>query len=187
MNTLLQSYTLNSSRYAYIAISERKKTSRRHLSVTSGHSQLAAEQTYWWSIGAKETASAMIEVQTSDSGNGDISPIINNNNADYMSIISAHVQALSDSLRHLSLTIHDNPEVRNKEFIAHEALTKFISEQDAKGQKWEVTPSAYGIGTAFVAVFDSGREGAVVSFNAEYGELICWSRRGWMAMGDKWS
>lgn len=115
----------------------------------------------------------MIEVQTSDSGNGDISPIINNNNADYMSIISAHVQALSDSLRHLSLTIHDNPEVRNREYIAHEALTSFLREQEeGKGQKWEVTPSAYGIGTAFVAVFDSGREGSVVSFNAEYGKVF---------------
>jgi metal-dependent amidase/aminoacylase/carboxypeptidase family protein len=61
--------------------------------------------------------------------------------------------------------------VRNKEFIAHEALTKFISEQRHEGQKWEVTPSAYGIGTAFVAVFDSGKRGPVVSFNAEYGEF----------------
>jgi hypothetical protein len=127
----------------------------------------------------------MLDIQPSSTGNGDSSN--SSNDEDYMSIISSHIASLSGSLRHLSLTIHDNPEVRNKEFIAHEALTKFISEQDAKGQKWEVTPSAYGIGTAFVAVFDSGREGAVVSFNAEYGELICWSRRGWMAMGDKWS
>lgn len=34
-----------------------------------------------------------------------------------------------------------------------------------------MTPSAYDIPTAFVAVFDSGRRGPVVSFNAEYGEL----------------
>lgn len=109
----------------------------------------------------------MIDLQTSDSGNGDTSTT-NNNGSKYMPIISARVDALSASLRHLSLTIHDNPEVRNKEVIAHEALTSFVSEQG--GQKWEVTPSAYGIGTAFVAVYDSGREGAVVSFNAEYGE-----------------
>jgi metal-dependent amidase/aminoacylase/carboxypeptidase family protein len=109
----------------------------------------------------------MLEVQTSDSVNGTTS--VDNNDAQYMSIISAHISSLGDSLRHSSLTIHDNPEVRNKEFIAHEALTNFIREQ--KGQ-WEVTPSAYGIGTAFVAVFDSGREGSVVSFNAEYGEFL---------------
>ena len=110
----------------------------------------------------------MIEVQAFDSGNGNTS--VDNDDAEYMSIISSHIDALSASLRRLSLTIHDNPEVRNKEFIAHEAITEFISEQE--GQKWEVTPSAYGIGTAFVAVFDSGKEGAVVSFNAEYGEFI---------------
>lgn len=110
----------------------------------------------------------MLDFQASDSGNGDTG--INSNGVDYMSIISQHISSLTPSLRHLSLTIHDNPEVRNKEYIAHEALTKFMSEQ--KGQKWDVTPSAYGIGTAFVAVFDSGKEGSVVSFNAEYGEFF---------------
>jgi len=112
----------------------------------------------------------MIDIQADDSGNGDIITANDNNDADYASIISEHIDALSTSLRQLSLTIHDNPEVRNKEFIAHEAITKFISNQE--GQKWEVTPSAYGIGTAFVAVFDSGWEGSVVSFNAEYGEFL---------------
>lgn len=115
----------------------------------------------------------MLEVQTFDSGNGNISTTDNNiddDNAEYMPIISQHIDALSDPLRNLSLTIHDNPEVRNKEFIAHEALTKFMSEQES--QKWEVTPSAYGIGTAFVAVFDSGKEGPTVTFNAEYGEFL---------------
>lgn len=112
----------------------------------------------------------MIDIQSSDSVNGSTSiPISNNSDdADYMSLISAHIDSLTPSLRHLSLTIHDNPEVRNKEFVAHDAITKFVSKQE--GQEWEVTPSAYGIGTAFVAVFDSGRLGPVVSFNAEYGE-----------------
>lgn len=102
-----------------------------------------------------------------DSGNGE-NGTTNNDDADYMSLISGHIDSLSPLLRHLSLTIHDNPEVRNKEFIAHEAITKFISSQ--QGQEWEVTPSAYGIATAFVAVLDGGRPGPVVSFNAEYGE-----------------
>ena len=118
----------------------------------------------------------MLDLQAFDSGNGDISTTnnINNNNdnAEYMSLISQHISTLTPSLRHLSLTIHDNPEVRNKECIAHEAITKYISEQEREGQKWEVTPSAYGIGTAFVAVFDSGEWGSVVSFNAEYGEVF---------------
>lgn len=107
----------------------------------------------------------MIEVQTSGSGNGDSIGHLD----DYMSIISGHVDSLSKSLRQLSLKIHDNPEVRNKEFIAHEAITTYISQQENKN--WEVTPSAYGIATAFVAVFDCGEPGPVVSFNAEYGQF----------------
>jgi hypothetical protein len=46
-------------------------------------------------------------------------------------------------------------------------LTTFLRAQ----KQWQVTPSAYGIETAFVAVFDSGRAGPVVSFNAEYDAL----------------
>lgn len=89
--------------------------------------------------------------------------------SDYLTLVSKYVDSLSKSLRLLNLDIHDHPEVRYKEFHAHEILTAFIKEQ--KSQEWNVTPSAYGIITAFVAVFDSGRQGPVVSFNAEYGEL----------------
>jgi len=106
----------------------------------------------------------MIETQDSDGVNG----ASNDDDADYMSIVSGHIDSLDTALRQLSLKIHDNPEVRNKEFIAHEAITTFVGEQ--KSQKWKVTPSAYGIATAFVAVFDSGKLGPVVSFNAEYGK-----------------
>jgi hypothetical protein len=34
---------------------------------------------------------------------------------------------------------------------------------------WKVTPSAYGIKTAFIAVYDSGNKGPIISYNAEYG------------------
>jgi hypothetical protein len=91
------------------------------------------------------------------------------NTDSWLALVSEHIESLSKSLRVLSLDIHDHPEIRNKEFHAHEILTRFIKEQ--KLQDWVVTPSAYGIATAFVAVFDSGRKGPVVSFNAEYGEL----------------
>ena len=157
---------------SYIATSGRKHiSSSLPLRVISSSQQ--NRQTYR-SSHVGEAKGTMIEVQAFDSGKGHCTTANNENDdrADYMSIISAHVSSLTPSLRRLSLTIHDNPEVRNKEFIAHEALTQFIREQEAKGQKWEVTPSAYGIETAFVAVWNSGREGAVVSFNAEYGEFL---------------
>jgi hypothetical protein len=62
--------------------------------------------------------------------------------------------------------IHDNPEQGYEEFIAHDALTGYMDRQEG----WEVTRSAYGIKTAWVAVYDSGLPGPVVSFNAEMGE-----------------
>jgi len=97
---------------------------------------------------------------------------------DFIPFISSYIDALSSTLRPLSLKIHDNPELNFKEYIAHETLTKFLKTR--KG--WRVTPSAYGIETAFVAVFDSGREGPVVSYNAEYGTsaplsiLLCFTK-----------
>jgi metal-dependent amidase/aminoacylase/carboxypeptidase family protein len=86
---------------------------------------------------------------------------------DYLKIIDGHVETLSEDLRHISLSIHDNPELQYKEYHAHRVLTEYLSKQD-----WKVTPSAYGIETAFVAVYDTGRKGPVVSFNAEYGMLV---------------
>ncbi|KAH7360643.1 hypothetical protein BKA65DRAFT_604067 [Rhexocercosporidium sp. MPI-PUGE-AT-0058] len=85
--------------------------------------------------------------------------------AEYLDFVSAYIDSISETLRPVSLRIHDNPELNYKEFIAHETLTKFMKTR--KG--WKVTPSAYGIETAFIAVFDSGEKGPVISYNAEYG------------------
>lgn len=84
---------------------------------------------------------------------------------DYLDAISNHIEKISDDLRHISLSIHDKPELQFKEYHAHHVLTEYLDKQDG----WSVTPSAYGMDTAFVAVFDSGKNGPVVSFNAEYG------------------
>ena len=84
---------------------------------------------------------------------------------DFLKAIGKHIEDLSDDLRHISLSIHDNPELQYKEYHAHRVLTEYLTKQD-----WKVTPSAYGIDTAFVAVYDSGNDGPVVSFNAEYGK-----------------
>ena len=83
----------------------------------------------------------------------------------YFDFISEYVESISETLRPVNLKIHDNPELNYEEFIAHETLTKFM--RTRKG--WKVTPSAYGIATAFIAEYDSGKKGPVISFNAEYG------------------
>lgn len=86
---------------------------------------------------------------------------------DQLTAVSHYVDTASGPLRNVSLEIHDHPELRYKETHAHDVLTRFMADQAG----WTVTRSAYGIATAFVAVYDSGRDGAVASFNAEYGRI----------------
>jgi hypothetical protein len=86
-------------------------------------------------------------------------------NTRYTSFISSHIDSIDEILRPINLKIHDHPELNYEEYIAHEALTSFLRTRSG----WNVTSSAYGVATAFVAEFDSGREGPTVSFNAEYG------------------
>ncbi|KAI8954407.1 hypothetical protein F4801DRAFT_501824 [Xylaria longipes] len=81
--------------------------------------------------------------------------------------ISDFIDSIAKKLWEVNKTIHDNPELGYEEFIAHETLTKFMSSQ----QGWKVTPSAYGLATAWVAVFDSGKKGPVISFNVEMDAL----------------
>lgn len=102
----------------------------------------------------------------------DIPPLSRPNNPamdtdrSYLPSISDCIDGWSPKLRPISLKIHDNPELNYKEHLAHATLTQFF--QGLNG--WEVIPRAYGIQTAFMAIFDSGRKGPVVSFNAEYGQ-----------------
>ncbi|KAI0506457.1 hypothetical protein F5B22DRAFT_448674 [Xylaria bambusicola] len=93
----------------------------------------------------------------------DIQPI----GAGHLHEISDFVNHIEDKLWDVNRTIHDNPELGYEEFIAHKTLTKFMSSQSG----WKVTPSAYGLATAWVAVFDSGKKGPVVSFNVEMDAL----------------
>ncbi|KAF2207454.1 hypothetical protein CERZMDRAFT_62755 [Cercospora zeae-maydis SCOH1-5] len=74
---------------------------------------------------------------------------------------------MSEALRQVSLQIHDNPELQYREYLAHDIITKFVAGHPG----WNVTRSAFSLATAFMAVFDSGRSGPVVSFNAEYDAL----------------
>ncbi|KAK3938554.1 hypothetical protein QBC46DRAFT_343462 [Diplogelasinospora grovesii] len=85
----------------------------------------------------------------------------------FLDAISDHVDNIADGLWPVNLKIHDNPELGFNEFIAHETLTSFMKTQEG----WTVTPSAYGLKTAWVAVYDSGRKGPVVSFNVEMDAL----------------
>lgn len=84
----------------------------------------------------------------------------------YASEISSYIDCIANSLWPVNKTIHDNPELNYEEYIAHEALVKFMRSQEG----WNVTESAYHIETAWIAVYDSGRKGPVISFNVEMGK-----------------
>lgn len=84
---------------------------------------------------------------------------------EYLDDLNQAVGSVAETFWPVNKKIHDNPETKFKEFIAHDVLTKFMRAQ----QGWVVTPSAYGMETAWVAVYDSGGGGPVVSFNAEMG------------------
>jgi hypothetical protein len=86
----------------------------------------------------------------------------------YLSAIDICIESLRASLWPLNRLIHENPELAFEEYKTHDALTAFM--QSHKG--WQVTRSAYGIDTAWVAVYSSERAGPVVSFNAEMGTAI---------------
>ncbi|KAJ5041617.1 uncharacterized protein L3040_005195 [Drepanopeziza brunnea f. sp. 'multigermtubi'] len=85
----------------------------------------------------------------------------------YLDFVSKYIDSISEALRPVNVRIHDNPELKYEEFFAHETLTTFMKTR--KG--WKVVPSAYGIPTAFIAEYDSGKKGPVISFNAEYDAL----------------
>ena len=90
---------------------------------------------------------------------------------DQLHKLSCYVDNLSDEMKGISLDIHDHPELQYKEFLAHQILTNYLGAQPG----WAVTASAYGISTAFVAVFDSKKPGPTVSLNAEYDKLAVYS------------
>ncbi|KAH7320635.1 hypothetical protein B0I35DRAFT_351300 [Stachybotrys elegans] len=81
----------------------------------------------------------------------------------YLAEISRIVDKLNQEFWPVNKKIHDNPEQGFQEYIAHEALTNFMESRAG----WKVTRSAYGMDTAWVAVYDSGKVGPVISYNAE--------------------
>ncbi|KAK4443498.1 hypothetical protein QBC34DRAFT_477610 [Podospora aff. communis PSN243] len=86
----------------------------------------------------------------------------------YLSEIESLIDNNARPLWALNAFIHDTPELAYREHRAHHALTDFIRRRD---EPWHVTPSAFGMPTAWIAVYDSQKPGPVVSFNVEYDAL----------------
>lgn len=91
--------------------------------------------------------------------------LVTRDDTDHLAEVAQAVDEAADGLWTVNKTIHDNPELGYHEYKAHNVLTEYMQQQ----QGWVVAKSAYSLATAWTAVYDSGRQGPVVSFNAEYG------------------
>ena len=78
-------------------------------------------------------------------------------------VLEGTIDALSASLRELSLQIWDAREIAWTEHKTHDYLVAFMKRQ--KG--WTVTPHAYGLETAWEAVFEHGKGGRTMGFQCE--------------------
>ncbi|KAI9491851.1 hypothetical protein BDB00DRAFT_830887 [Zychaea mexicana] len=81
------------------------------------------------------------------------------------SVINNTIEGLNHELRQISLQIHDNPELGNREYKAHKLLTDYLDKQGFK-----VQCETAGLETAFIAEFSNG-PGRRVGFCAEYDAL----------------
>jgi len=85
---------------------------------------------------------------------------------DALSILETAIDDISSELRKLSLSIWNHPEIGFEEHHTHDVLVKFMSDHG-----FEVKPHAYGLDTAFEAVFQHKEGGRVVGFQSEMDAL----------------
>ncbi|RFU25578.1 hypothetical protein B7463_g10743, partial [Scytalidium lignicola] len=84
----------------------------------------------------------------------------------FLDFVSSYVDSIDETLQQMHFVSHYNLGSNFRAIVAHKALTEFMGFR--KG--WRVTPSAYCVDNAFIAEYDSGQKGPVISFNVEYGE-----------------
>lgn len=83
-------------------------------------------------------------------------------NPDELASLEGAVDAVNGELRAMSLKIQELHELGMKEFKTHDLMTAFM---EKKGFK--VTRHAYGMETAWEAVYEQGKGGRTVGFNSE--------------------
>ncbi|KAI7899918.1 uncharacterized protein BX663DRAFT_554618 [Cokeromyces recurvatus] len=87
-------------------------------------------------------------------------------NKDIKQSVKNTIKNIDEELRKISLQIHDDPELGNKEFHAYQLLTEFLDKQG-----FEITHKAAGLETAFMATFSNSKTGRRVGFTCEYDSL----------------
>ena len=73
-----------------------------------------------------------------------------------------------DALRELSKYLLSHPELAFKEYLAHDACIDFLRTHCGE---WKITPKAYGLDTAWEAIYTQGNGGRRLVFCSEYDAL----------------
>ncbi|KAI9023776.1 hypothetical protein CLU79DRAFT_701090 [Phycomyces nitens] len=81
-------------------------------------------------------------------------------------LIASTIEQHNEELRAISIKIHDNPELGNREFDAFRLLTDYL---ETKGFK--VTRGVAGLETGFIAEYSNSDKGRRVGFCSEYDAL----------------
>ncbi|CAO1613573.1 unnamed protein product [Sympodiomycopsis kandeliae] len=68
---------------------------------------------------------------------------------------------LNEPLRKLSLDVHANPELGYEEYKTHDILVNFMRQYEKDG--WKITPHAFGLKTAWSAVFTNVPQGVQIA------------------------
>ncbi|KAF8345069.1 hypothetical protein F5887DRAFT_1282817 [Amanita rubescens] len=84
---------------------------------------------------------------------------------DILEFIDNHIEQCSQELRALSLGIHAHPELRFKEYYAHDALTAFMEKHGFKVERKLL------LETAWRATFSHGSGGRTIGLNSEMDAL----------------
>lgn len=85
-----------------------------------------------------------------------------------MVVVSTMESKTVHALRELSNYLLAHPELAFKEFLAHDACIEFLK---THCDGWKITPSAYGMDTAWEAVYTQGIGGRRIVFCSEYDAL----------------
>jgi len=84
---------------------------------------------------------------------------------DILEFIDKHIEQCSQELRALSLDIHGHPELRFKEYYAHDTLTAFMEKHGFKVER------KLHLETAWRATFSHGSGGRTIGINSEMDAL----------------
>lgn len=79
--------------------------------------------------------------------------------------IENYIERRDAEWKKINRQIYENPEIKYKEFKAHDFLTAWLEENN-----WVVKKKAFGVDTSFEASYAKGK-GRTVSYNAEYDAL----------------